>query len=91
VLELDPDTFRDGPAVPGFAADDRDELWGLEDGTDQWGFRARPATLAELVEGTVAEAQEDPLSWPPLIVAVPSWRCLPSWASDGPFPRLGRS
>jgi hypothetical protein len=68
VLELDPATLREGAIVPGFTDDERDQLWELEDGEQSWGFRTRPASFVEMVEGELAQARQNPLIWPPLIV-----------------------
>jgi hypothetical protein len=41
VLDLDTSTFRQGALVPGLADEKRNELWGLEDGEETWGFTSR--------------------------------------------------
>lgn len=45
VLDLEPSSFRQGAAVPG--ADDRDNLWDLEDGEEAWGLAPREPTPGE--------------------------------------------
>ena len=52
VLEIDPATFREGPNVPYHG----DELGAIEAGEDSWGFRVRPASLLERIEGELALA-----------------------------------
>ena len=52
VLEIDPATFREGPNVPYYG----EELWAIEAGEDSWGFRVRPASLLERIEGELALA-----------------------------------
>lgn len=45
VLDLEPSSFRQGAVVPG--ADDRDNLWDLDDGEEAWGFAPRNPTSGE--------------------------------------------
>jgi hypothetical protein len=58
VLELDPATFRTGAVVPS----DPDLLWDFESGEASWGFQARDATFAELIEANIAMALQFPIS-----------------------------
>lgn len=65
VLEIDAAAFREGPAVPHSG----DELWKIEDGDENWGFRTRPASLTERVEGELILAKELTLLLVPLLAA----------------------
>jgi hypothetical protein len=65
VLEIDPEEFREGPVVPFYG----NELWAIEGGDESWGFRFRPASLAERVEGELALANELTLLLVPLFAA----------------------
>ena len=65
VLEIDPKEFREGPVVPRYG----DELWTIEGGDESWGFRFRPASLAERIEGELALANELTLLLVPLFAA----------------------
>jgi hypothetical protein len=60
LLELDPSSFRVGPFVPGLKGEDRDALWKLEDGDENWGFRVSEANLLARVEGNLALARRNP-------------------------------
>jgi len=55
VLDIDPATFREGPIVPYYG----DELWAIESGEESWGFRVRPASLRERLEGQLALAKRE--------------------------------
>jgi hypothetical protein len=57
VFELDPATFRTGAVVPS----DPDLLWEFESGEASWGFGARDATFAELIEANIAMAWQSPV------------------------------
>ncbi|MBF9234918.1 hypothetical protein [Microvirga alba] len=57
VLELEPSSFRQGPAVPGLSSEDRDGLWDLEGGSESWGFSLREATAQERAEANDAMAR----------------------------------
>lgn len=51
VLDLDISTFRRGDPVPGLADEQRNELWGLEDGEETWGFTPRDPYPGERLAG----------------------------------------
>ncbi|MGO4387320.1 hypothetical protein AB4Y85_07260 [Microvirga sp. 2YAF29] len=51
ILEPVPSSFRQGPLVPGLADSDRDELWELEDGLENWGFASRDLSTGEMFLG----------------------------------------
>jgi hypothetical protein len=53
VLEIDPETFREGPVVPPSGG----ELGTIEAGNESWGFRVRPASLLEYAEAELALAR----------------------------------
>jgi hypothetical protein len=55
VLDIDHSTFREGSNVPYYG----DELWAVEHGEESWGFRVRPASLLERIEGELALANRN--------------------------------
>ncbi len=69
VLELEPSSFRSGQIVPGLGDEDRDRLWPLEAGDDAWGFRVRPATAIERIEGNWAMVTDGPIQF--VLLALP--------------------
>lgn len=52
--EIDPASFRVGQVIRLR----EDAIWDLEHGPEAWGFRARPASLPELIRAEVTQAQE---------------------------------
>lgn len=52
--EIDPGSFRVGEVI----RPREDAIWALEHGPETWGFRARPASLPELIRAEVTQARE---------------------------------
>lgn len=52
--EIDPASFRVGEVIRLR----EDAIWDLEHGPEPWGFRARPASLPELIRAEMTQAQE---------------------------------
>ncbi|QRM28596.1 hypothetical protein [Microvirga sp. VF16] len=51
ILDPDPSSFQRGPIVPSLSDDEREGLWGLEDGSEDWGFTDRDPSFGEMVLG----------------------------------------
>jgi hypothetical protein len=60
VLDLEPSSFRQGAPVPG--AEERDDLWHLEDGEETWGFARRNPTPGERLRSYGVLVQKSPLA-----------------------------
>lgn len=77
VLQLDPSTFRAGPLAPAIDNEDRELNWALYEG-GEWGWRAREASLFELLTGNIALASRirSSLGWTTIagLVAGPALR-----------------
>lgn len=54
IMELDPQTFRVGGIVQSVGDPERERLWQFIIGNDVWGFRSRPASVLEQMEGNWA-------------------------------------
>ncbi|MGO4525234.1 hypothetical protein AB4097_10275 [Microvirga sp. 2MCAF35] len=51
ILDPTPSSFRPGPIVPGLSDHERDDLWELEDGSENWGFVRRDPSFEEKILG----------------------------------------
>ncbi|WP_262027962.1 hypothetical protein [Microvirga sp. Mcv34] len=51
ILDPTPSSFRSGPIVPGLSDHERDGLWELENGLENWGFSRRDPSFREKLLG----------------------------------------